>query len=63
MHFGTFQLTDEAIDAPIDELRRSLRRHGIPEDEFRVPGFGETILVDTSKDERPASALVRCSRS
>jgi L-ascorbate metabolism protein UlaG (beta-lactamase superfamily) len=47
MHFGTFQLTDEAIDAPIDELRRSLRRHGVKEDEFRVPAFGETIVVDT----------------
>jgi L-ascorbate metabolism protein UlaG (beta-lactamase superfamily) len=45
MHFGTFQLTDEAIDAPIEELRRNLQRHGVKESEFRVPGFGETILV------------------
>jgi L-ascorbate metabolism protein UlaG (beta-lactamase superfamily) len=46
MHFGTFQLTDEAIDAPIDELRQSLRRHGIAKRDFRVPRFGETILLD-----------------
>jgi len=45
MHFGTFQLTDEAIDTPLDELRQSLRRHGVEESEFRVPGFGETIVV------------------
>jgi L-ascorbate metabolism protein UlaG (beta-lactamase superfamily) len=45
MHFGTFQLTDEAIDAPVDELRHSLRQHGVKEDEFRVPAFGETIII------------------
>jgi L-ascorbate metabolism protein UlaG (beta-lactamase superfamily) len=45
MHFGTFQLTDEAIDAPIEELRQSLHQHGVKESEFRVPGFGETIVV------------------
>ncbi|HWG41895.1 MAG TPA: MBL fold metallo-hydrolase [Gemmataceae bacterium] len=45
MHFGTFQLTDEAIDAPIEELTQSLHQHGIAESEFRVPGFGETIVV------------------
>jgi L-ascorbate metabolism protein UlaG (beta-lactamase superfamily) len=51
MHFGTFQLTDEAIDAPIEELRQSLRRHGVKESEFRVPGFGETIVVVDAADE------------
>ncbi len=45
MHFGTFQLTDEAINAPIDELRRSLRQQSVPECAFRVPEFGETIVV------------------
>ncbi len=45
MHFGTFQLTDEAIDAPREELRDSLRQQGVEESEFRVPGFGETIVV------------------
>ncbi len=45
MHFGTFQLTDEAIDAPIGELRRSLRQHDVEESAFLVPGFGETIVL------------------
>lgn len=45
MHFGTFQLTDEAIDAPIEELRHSLRQYGVAESAFRVPGFGETIRL------------------
>jgi len=46
MHFGTFQLTDEAIDEPVEELGRSLQKHGVKESEFRVPAFGETILMD-----------------
>jgi L-ascorbate metabolism protein UlaG (beta-lactamase superfamily) len=45
MHFGTFQLTDEGIDEPIDELRRSLHQNDVPESAFRVPGFGQTIVV------------------
>ena len=49
MHFGTFQLTDEAIDAPIEELQRSLDKHHIANGTFRVPAFGETIIVDTSE--------------
>jgi L-ascorbate metabolism protein UlaG (beta-lactamase superfamily) len=38
MHFATFQLTDEAIDAPTTALAQT----GIAEDAFSVPGFGET---------------------
>jgi L-ascorbate metabolism protein UlaG (beta-lactamase superfamily) len=48
MHFGTFQLTDEAIDEPVEELRRCLREKGVKENDFRVPAFGETIVMDTS---------------
>lgn len=32
MHFGTFQLTPEAIDAPVRELARALRERGVPAD-------------------------------
>jgi L-ascorbate metabolism protein UlaG (beta-lactamase superfamily) len=45
IHFGTFQLTDEAIDAPAADLRAALTRHGIPESRFVVPGFGETLPI------------------
>ncbi|HEY0522631.1 MAG TPA: MBL fold metallo-hydrolase [Stellaceae bacterium] len=45
IHFGTFQLTDEAIDAPAADLRTALARHGIPESRFIVPGFGETLPI------------------
>ncbi len=43
MHFGTFQLTDEAIDAPRVALEESKRERGIPEHAFRALGFGETL--------------------
>jgi L-ascorbate metabolism protein UlaG (beta-lactamase superfamily) len=45
MHFGTFQLTDEAIDEPVRALREALARHGVDEKAFRVPAFGETIFL------------------
>jgi len=41
MHFGTFQLTDEAIDAPLLELREALAKAGVA-DAFDVLAFGET---------------------
>jgi L-ascorbate metabolism protein UlaG (beta-lactamase superfamily) len=40
MHFGTFQLTDEAIDAPPHELEAARRAAGV--DTFTTLGFGET---------------------
>lgn len=45
MHFGTFQLTDEGIDAPAEELRRELDRRTIGHDRFRVPHTGGTISI------------------
>lgn len=59
MHFGTFQLTDEAIDEPERRLRAALARLGIPDSRFRVPGFGETIEVAPragTQSPNPASA-------
>jgi hypothetical protein len=44
MHFGTFQLTDEAIDEPLQALDRARVAHGIGADRFRVLDFGETAV-------------------
>ena len=41
MHFGTFQLTDEAMDAPVNVLPTSAPEHGLG-DNFGVLGVGET---------------------
>ena len=43
MHFGTFQLTDEAIDQPIIDLAAALRAGQVDPAAFVVPRFGETI--------------------
>ncbi|MDQ1078894.1 MBL fold metallo-hydrolase [Pseudoroseomonas cervicalis] len=45
MHFGTFRLTHEAIDAPERALAEARQAAGLEEAAFRVPGFGESFLV------------------
>ena len=46
MHFGTFCLTDEGIDAPAKDLAAALAlRPDVPSDAFTVPAIGETIAV------------------
>jgi L-ascorbate metabolism protein UlaG (beta-lactamase superfamily) len=35
-HHGTFQLTDEAIDAPLHALADALQAAGIPPERFRA---------------------------
>ena len=42
MHFGTFQLTDEAIDAPLVALDAACVAAGLDERMFTTHGFGET---------------------
>ncbi len=42
MHFGTFQLTDEAIDAPLLALEAARRAAGLDGDSFTTHGFGES---------------------
>ncbi len=44
MHFGTFQLTAEAIDQPQADLERALSESGIPESEFVTLDEGETRI-------------------
>lgn len=43
MHFGTFQLTDEGIDAPVAGLAVARRAAGVADDAFRVPEIGATL--------------------
>lgn len=45
MHLGTFQLTDEGIDAPAQELAVARKVHGVTADAFTVPSAGETIVI------------------
>jgi L-ascorbate metabolism protein UlaG (beta-lactamase superfamily) len=42
MHFGTFQLTDEAIDAPLIDLAEARAAAGLSDARFTTLDFGET---------------------
>jgi L-ascorbate metabolism protein UlaG (beta-lactamase superfamily) len=44
MHFGTFQLTDEAFDAPVRALEEARAAQGVDPDAFRVLDAGETVI-------------------
>ncbi|MDR3438250.1 MBL fold metallo-hydrolase [Telmatospirillum sp.] len=44
MHFATFPLADEAIDAPVLALAKARDRHGVPADRFQVPAFGTPVV-------------------
>lgn len=46
MHFGTFQLTDEAIDAPLDALAAARTAAGLDAAAFTTLDFGETRLFE-----------------
>jgi L-ascorbate metabolism protein UlaG (beta-lactamase superfamily) len=56
MHFGTFQLTDEAIDEPLRALERAREAHGVGADEFGVLDFGETAVADFTTSQLRNSA-------
>jgi L-ascorbate metabolism protein UlaG (beta-lactamase superfamily) len=43
MHFGTFQLTAEAIDEPVRALEEARHAQGLPPSAFRILGFGESM--------------------
>jgi L-ascorbate metabolism protein UlaG (beta-lactamase superfamily) len=52
MHFGTFQLTDEAIDAPERALQQARARAGLEQQDFDVLAFGETREFLLPSDHR-----------
>jgi L-ascorbate metabolism protein UlaG (beta-lactamase superfamily) len=45
MHFGTFQLTAEGIDDPVNGLAEALREKNVPASRFRAIGFGESVRI------------------
>jgi len=44
-HYGTFQLTDEAIDAPLLALADALKGAGVPAERFRALRPGEVVQL------------------
>ena len=45
MHFGTFQLTSEGLDAPLQALDQACAARHVPPSRFRAPRFGESVTV------------------
>lgn len=45
MHFGTFQLSDEALNDPADDLRAARDAYGLTETQFRAPRPGDAWMV------------------
>ncbi len=43
MHFATFPLSDEGIGEPVRALIEARTRHGVPDERFRVPEFGQAV--------------------
>ena len=43
-HFGTFQLTAEEVDAPVIDLKESVKNYGLSEKEFFAPDFGRSYV-------------------
>ncbi len=48
MHYGAFQMADEAYDAPRRELAAAKQRAKIGDDEFSVPEPGESIVIESA---------------
>lgn len=45
LHHGTFRLTDEGIDAPVQDLAAARTAQGVGERAFSAPPVGETVVV------------------
>lgn len=52
MHFGTFQLTPEAITDPIDDLEQARRARQVPSTAFLTLEFGESVYAENNADGR-----------
>ena len=52
IHWGTFQLTDEAVDAPQKALAEALVTHGIDPNRFQALRPGQSIDVPPLRASR-----------
>ena len=46
MHWGTFILSQEAVDEPINAIKSNLKNQGIAESKFLILKHGETIHLN-----------------
>jgi len=51
MHFGTFQLSNESRQAPIDDLKKARMKYNVKENVFFPPSFGTTYMIKNLKKD------------
>lgn len=51
VHWGTFRLCDDPIDAPIDGLPIALSKSGVSKEEFALPVLGQTRVLRRMKEQ------------
>ncbi len=62
VHWGTFELTDEALDAPPRALAAARRAQGVPEDDFFTLAIGETRKLPRRASAMPAAGAAAAAR-
>ena len=45
VHWGSFRLCDDPVEAPLDGLPPALARHGVPPEAFTLPAIGQTLVL------------------
>ncbi len=53
VHWGTFRLCDDPIDAPIDELPKARSKLAVNEDSFVLFSLGETRVLSRPEQSLP----------
>jgi N-acyl-phosphatidylethanolamine-hydrolysing phospholipase D len=62
IHWGTFVLADEPLDAPPKRLKEAMEKINAPRDEFTVLRHGETIILpDPHVEERASPVRAVCA--
>jgi L-ascorbate metabolism protein UlaG (beta-lactamase superfamily) len=59
MHFGTFQLTTEAIDEPLRAFEQARKARDIPASSFRTIGFGGSLRLENGRTEGDSAGEAR----
>jgi N-acyl-phosphatidylethanolamine-hydrolysing phospholipase D len=62
IHWGSFELTDEPLDAPIGELAEALRAQGVDDQAFRLLRHGQTLRFPAISSSPVSSANEGCKK-
>ena len=62
IHYGTFQLTSERIDQPVEELENALKKSGIDTNTFATLREGGTQIFQLSKTDGKSALIAKFSQ-